>query len=97
LVSDWAQLRGQKNLADVSGTDAPQHLTNLQKDIAGLDAAKAGQGGGSATPAAVLIDALRLDVQNVTRTAHALAQDDPNYTVLFPTRSPQPARHHQFR
>ncbi len=74
---------GQKNLADVAGTDAPQHLTNLQKDIAGLDAAKAGQGGGSATPATVLIDALRLDVQNVTRTAHALAQDDPNYTVLF--------------
>jgi hypothetical protein len=74
---------GQKNLADVSGTDAPQHLTNLKADYDGLTQAKAGQGGGSATPVTVLIDALRLDVQNVTRTAHALAQDDPNYTVLF--------------
>ena len=73
----------EANLTDVAGTDAAQHLTNLKKDIKGLDAAKAGQAGGSATPATVLIDALRLDVQNVTRTAHALAQDDPTYTALF--------------
>jgi hypothetical protein len=74
---------GQASLTDVAGTDAPQHLTNLKADYDGLGRAKAGQKGGSAAPAAVLVDALRLDVQNVTRTAHALAQDDPAYTTLF--------------
>ena len=74
----------QANAADVAGTDAPQHLTNLNAVINGLDKAKAGQKGGSAAPAAVLIDALRLDVQNITRTARALAQDDPSYAALFP-------------
>lgn len=74
---------GQKNLADVSGTDAPQHLAKLGSIISDLDDAKAGQGGGSATPVAVLRDVLRLDVQNITRTARALAQDDPTYNALF--------------
>jgi hypothetical protein len=74
---------GQKNAADVAATDGPQHLAKLGTIITGLDQAKAGQGGGSATPVAVLRDALRLDVQNITRTARGLAQDDPNYNVLF--------------
>ena len=74
---------GQKNLADVSATDAPAHLTRLGTIISDLDDAKAGQGGGSATPVAVLRDVLKLDVQNITRTARALAQDEPNYNVLF--------------
>jgi hypothetical protein len=74
---------GQKNLADVSATDAPAHLTKLGSIISDLDDAKAGQGGGSVTPVAVLRDVLKLDVQNITRTARALAQDDPNYNVLF--------------
>jgi hypothetical protein len=74
---------GQKNLADVSATDAPAHLAKLGKTISDLDDAKAGQGGGSATPVGVLRDVLKLDVQNITRTARALAQDDPNYNVLF--------------
>ncbi len=74
---------GQKNLTDVSATDAPAHLTKLGNILADLDKAKAGQGGGSATPVGVLRDVLRLDVQNITRTARALAQDDPNYNVLF--------------
>ena len=74
---------GQASLADAAGTDAPQHLTNLKTITSKLDKAKAGQQGGSATPAAVLVDAVRLDVQNITRTARALSQDDPNYAVLF--------------
>jgi len=73
----------EANQSDVAGTDAPQHLTNLKKDISGLDYAKAGQGGGSAVPAGVQLDMVRLDVQNITRTARALAQDDPSYNILF--------------
>src|ERR1035441_4573783 len=72
---------GQASLADAAGTDAPQHLTNLKTITSKLDKAKAGQQGGSATPAAVLVDAVRLDVQNITRTASALSQDDPNYAA----------------
>ena len=74
---------GQKNLADVSSTDAPQHLDKLGTIITDLDKAKAGQGGGSATPSPCSATFLRLDVQNITRTARALAQDDPTYTALF--------------
>ncbi len=75
---------GQANATDVAATDASQHVGNLVTIIKGLDKAKAGQKGGSAAPAAVLMDALRLDVQNITRTARALAQDDPSYAALFP-------------
>jgi hypothetical protein len=74
---------GQLNAADVAATDAPAHLAKLGTIITGLDKAKAGQHGGSDTPVAVLRDALALDVQNITRTARALAQDDPDYGVLF--------------
>ena len=74
---------GQANLADVAGTDAPAHLNSLHVIITALDKAKAGQQGGSALPAGVLLDALRLDVQNITRTAHAYATDDPAFAALF--------------
>jgi hypothetical protein len=70
---------GQANLADVAATDGPQHLTNLKADYDGLSQAKAGQQRGTA----VRIDALRLDVQNITRTARAIGQDDPTYNTLF--------------
>ena len=70
---------GQANLADVAATDAAQHLTNLKADYDGLGRAKAGQQRGTA----VRIDALRLDVQNITRTARAIGQDDPAYNTLF--------------
>jgi len=83
---------GRTNLADVAATDAAQHLNKLDNVIKALDRSKAGQQGGDATPKDVLLDALRLDVQNITRTAHAYAQDDPAFATLFraPTQ-PNPA------
>src|SRR5438046_783412 len=63
-------------------SDAPQHLDKLETAIKGLDKAKANQKPGSADAREVLIDALRLDVQNITRTAIAYAQDDPAFASL---------------
>ena len=82
----------ETNLADVAGTDAPQHLAKLGGILKALDRAKAGQHGGDATPKDVLVDALRLDVQNITRTAHAYAQDDPAFASDYrPPDQPNPA------
>jgi hypothetical protein len=74
---------GRVNLADLGGTDASVHLDNLDRIIVDLGKAKAGQNGGSAEAKDVLLDALRLDLHNVTRTATALGQDDPGFTKLF--------------
>jgi hypothetical protein len=74
---------GQKNLADTLNTDAAVHLENLGKIIAALEEAAAGQNPGNKTPAQVILDATRLDIQNITRTARALAQDDPAYGEMF--------------
>ncbi|HUJ10188.1 MAG TPA: hypothetical protein VL171_09190 [Verrucomicrobiae bacterium] len=80
---------GRAHAADSSSTDAPQHLDNLGRIIAELGKAKAGQAHGSTEAKEVLLDALRLDVQNVSRTAAALAQDNPGFEKLFraPTHS----------
>ena len=51
--------------------------------IQGLDAAKANQQGGSATAKEVMLDSLRLDLQNIARTARAIAQDEPGFADNF--------------
>jgi hypothetical protein len=83
---------GRANAADVAATDAPQHLTKLEAIIGKLNTAKAGQKGGSAEAKDVLIDALRIDVQNITRTAGVIAQDHPGFEKDFrPPAAPNPA------
>jgi hypothetical protein len=49
-----------------------------------MDGAKAGQGGGTATPKEVLIDALRLDLSLIRGIATAIAQDEPGFADRFP-------------
>jgi hypothetical protein len=67
---------GQSNAADfTAGSEATKRFGNLATIITGLDQAKAAQQGGGSTAKSVLLDALRLDVQNVTRTARALDPD----------------------
>ncbi len=59
---------------------AATSFTHLAQIIQDLDAAKvAQQGGPTAASREVLLDALRLDLQNVTRTARAIAQDEPGF------------------
>ncbi len=61
---------GQDNSADSAPNgEGAKHLATLADIIGQLDQAKAGQQGGGATSKAVLLDALRLDIQNISRTA----------------------------
>ena len=48
-----------------------------------LDTEKARQASASPTAKEVLLDALRLDIQNITRTARALDQDEPGFAAQF--------------
>ena len=59
------------------------HTTALQRIVADLDGAKVSQIRGRTTAREVLLDALRLDLQNVTRTARAIDQDEPGFADRF--------------
>ena len=63
---------------------APACLHRLGQIITGLDAAKATQAAGGSTAKEVLLDGLRLDVQNVTRTARAIDLDESGFAAAFP-------------
>ena len=65
------------------GSKARTCAANLSQVIKDLNAAKAAQQGGDRTAREVLIDALRLDLQNVVRTARAIAQDEPGFAARF--------------
>ena len=76
---------GQTNAADfAAGSEATKRFGNVGKIIADLDTAKASQQRDGTTSKSVLMDALRLDVQNVTRTARAMDQDEPGFAGKFP-------------
>ena len=84
---------GQTSTADfAAGSEAIKRFGNISKLITKLDQAKAAQQGGGSTAKSVLLDALRLDVQNITRTARALDQDHPGVADQFP--APQTASDH---
>ena len=75
---------GQDNVADfAAGSTAQANFTIVSQTIAGLDAAKAGQKPGRNTSKETLLDAIRLDIQNITRTAAAIAQDQPGFADNF--------------
>jgi hypothetical protein len=59
------------------------HTTALQQVVLELEGAKASQIRGRTTAREVLLDALRLDLQNVTRTARAIEQDEPGFADRF--------------
>ena len=61
---------GKDNADDfAAGSKAAGHFASVAQIIKDLDTAKAGQDGGTATAKEVLLDALRLDLQNIARTA----------------------------
>jgi hypothetical protein len=75
---------GQENAADYApGSLALSYFAIITSVISGLDAAKAGQKPGKNTSKEVLLDTLRLDIQNTTRTASAIAQDSPGFADSF--------------
>ena len=84
---------GLTNTADfAAGSEALKRFANVSNIITKLDQAKAAQQGGGTTAKSVLLDALRLDVQNITRTARALDQDHPGVADQF--SAPQTASDH---
>lgn len=75
---------GKDNAADfAAGSEAAKRFASLGQIVAGLTTAGAGQQGGGATAKSVLLDALRLDLQNIARTARAIAQDTPGFADKF--------------
>lgn len=75
---------GKDNAADFpAATEGAKHFAALGQVIADLDDAKAGQKPGGATAKSVLLDALRLDVQNIARTARAIGQDENGFGDRF--------------
>ena len=81
---------GTDNATDfAAGGEAQKRFTNVAKVITDLDAAKAAQQGSGTTAKEVLLDALRLDLQNISRTARAIAQDTAGFADTFrPPDSP---------
>ena len=78
------QTFGKDNAADfAAGGEATKRFTKVGQVIKDLDAAKAGQQPGAATAKDVLLDALRLDLQNVARTARAIEQDEPGFAAKY--------------
>ena len=75
---------GLDNAADFApGSMAATHFATITTVIAGLDTAKAGQKPGKNTSKEVLLDAVRLDILNITRTASAIAQTSPGFADSF--------------
>ncbi len=75
---------GKDNAPDFpAATEGAKRFANLAQVIAGLDDAKANQKPGGTTAKSVLLDALRLDIQNIARTARAIAQDEPGFGDRF--------------
>jgi hypothetical protein len=75
---------GKANAADFApGSKAAENFTALAATVVALTKAEVGQQGGGATAKSVLLDALRLDLRNIARTATAIAQDAPGFDDDF--------------
>jgi len=87
------QTFGDANAADfAAGGVAQTNFTSINQVITGLDNAKAGQVGNADTSLDTLHNAVRLDLQNITRTAAAIDQDEPGFADTFhPPKAYNPA------
>ncbi len=78
------QTFGTDNSADFAvGSTAATNFASLTTVISSLNTAKAGQKPGRDTSSEVLLDAIRLDIQNITRTAAAIDQTSPGFADSF--------------
>jgi hypothetical protein len=75
---------GKDNAADFAAASvAKANFAMIDEVIGGLDAAKAGQLGNANTSKETLLNAVRLDIQNITRTASAIEEDEPGFADKF--------------
>jgi hypothetical protein len=78
------QTFGTDNSADFApASTAATNFATVTTVINGLNTAKAGQKPGRDTSKEVLLDAIRLDLQNITRTAAAIDQTSPGFADSF--------------
>ena len=78
------QTFGTDNAADfAAGSTAATNFATVTTVVTGLNTAKAGQKPGRDTSKEVLLDAIRLDIQNITRTAAAIDQTTPGFADSF--------------
>lgn len=87
------QTFGDVNAADfAAGSVAQTKFTTLDQVIAGLDKAKAGQVTNANTTMETLLDAVKLDLQNITRTAAIIGDEQPGFADSFhPPKAYNPA------
>lgn len=87
------QTFGDDNTGDfAAGSVAQQNFTIIDQVIADLDKAKAGQAANANTSMDTLLNAVRLDIQNITRTAAAIDQAEPGFADKFgPPKAYNPA------
>jgi hypothetical protein len=87
------QTFGDTNTADfAAGSVAQTNFSTIDQVIAGLDTAKAGQMDNADTSKDTLYDAVRLDIQSITRTAAAIDQEEPGFADTFrPPKAYNPA------
>jgi hypothetical protein len=78
------QTFGTDNSADFApASTAATNFATVTTVVNGLNTAKAGQKPGRDTSKEVLLDAIRLDIQNITRTAAAIDQTTPGFADSF--------------
>jgi hypothetical protein len=78
------QTFGADNSADfAAGSTAAANFATVSTVVNGLDTARAGQKPGRDTSKEVLLDAIRLDLHNITRTAAAIDQTQPGFADDF--------------
>ena len=76
---------GVANAADFTAPSAvPGYFSGLKTVVTGMDGARAGQGRPSAAPKSVLLQSLRIDIQNIHRTAVALEPTNPGISATLP-------------
>ena len=80
------QTFGKDNATDfAAGSKAAGHFAALTQVSKDLDTEKAKQAGCRATAKEVLLDALRLDLQNIARTARAIDETQPGFADKYRT------------
>ncbi|MBL8395110.1 MAG: hypothetical protein JNK99_10240 [Candidatus Accumulibacter sp.] len=78
------QTFGRNHFADfANGSKAAGHFARLAQIVRDLTTERARQGGGTATAKQVLIDELRLDLQNIARTARAIGAGEAGFADKF--------------
>jgi hypothetical protein len=78
------QTFGLDRAADfAAGSKAKGHFTALTQIIQDLAVERAKQSGGRATAKEVLVEALRLDLRDITRTARAIDREEPGFADKF--------------